>query len=253
MIVGSTNGYDSQLGFSITAPFKKVGRAVGSGAKAVGRGAVKGVKIAGKVAYTPIKYGLVKPAEWLGNKITAPIRHRVQTLVQRRAGKIAWDKRKSRTPTPAEVSEARSWTRSKLRGQLPHGPVLSIFAGPPSVLLGDYELGIAPAVVAAAVPVLVAAMQSLLHRFDRSGDAPANPQADAAAAATAPDAPVPAGTVDLQPAQDAAEAATDAIDTAAHPGMVKLPAVGYVKRSHLMIGGAVLGGVILLSLLTRKG
>jgi hypothetical protein len=253
MLVGHIS-YDPQLGFSITSPFKKVGRGIATGARAAGRGVKKGAKVVGKVAYAPIKYGIIKPAEWLGNKITAPVRNRVQKIVHRRAAKLAFDRRKSTTPTPAEVSEARNWTRSKLRHELPHGPVLSVFAdaAPAPWPLGDYELGVAPAVVAAAVPILVAFTQSLLSRFDKSGEAPANPQADAKADATAPDAPVPPGTVDLQPAQDAAQDVAETIDTAVHPGTVRLPGGMRVKKSHLMIGGAVLGGVILLSLLTRK-
>jgi len=250
MLVGHVN---PQLGFSITSPFKAVARGVATGARAAGHGVAVGARTAGKVAYAPIKYGIIKPAEWLGNKLMAPIRNRVQKIVHRRAAKIAYDSRKSTTPTPAEVSQARSWTKSKLKGELPHGPVLALFAGPTipdTGPLGDF--GIAPAVAAAAVPVFMALAQQLLSRFNSSGEAPANPAADAKADAAAPDAPVPAGAVDLQPAQDAADAASTAIDNVAHPGTVKLPGGMHVKKSHLMIGGAVLGGVILLSLLTRK-
>jgi hypothetical protein len=249
MLVGRYD-YDSQLGFSLN-PLKavrKVGSGIATGARAVGRGA----KTVGKLAYKPIEFAVVKPTEWLAHKIMAPVRNRVQKIVHRRAAKIAYDNRKSTTPTPAEVSQARSWTRSKLRHELPHGPALAVFAGPDTVLLGDHELGVAPAIAAAAVPIFVALAQSLLSRFARSGEAPANPGADANAEAAAPDAPVPAGTVDLQPAQDAAQDVADTIDTTAHPGMVKLPGGMQVKKSHLMIGGAVLGGVILLSLFQRK-
>lgn len=243
-----------QLGFSITSPFKKIGRGIESGARAAGRGVKAGAKFSVKAAYAPIKWGIIKPTEWLAHRVMAPVRNRVQKLVHRRAVKLAYDNRKSTTPTPAEVSQARSWTRSKLKGELPHGPVLALFAGsmPTPWPMGSYELGVAPAVAAAAVPIFVALAQQLLSRFSRSGEAPANPQADAAAEAAAPDAPVPPGTVDLQPAQDTADAATDAIDTAVHPGTVKLPGGMRVKKSHLAIGGAVLGGVILLSLFTRK-
>ena len=64
-------------------------------------------------------------------------------------------------------------------------------------------------------------------------------------------APAEPGVVDLSPMQQD-QAAPEAAAPAAKGGAVTLPGVGAIKRSHLMIGGAVLGGVILLSLLTRK-
>jgi len=65
-------------------------------------------------------------------------------------------------------------------------------------------------------------------------------------------APEP-GVTDLTPIQDqAAQAAQpEAAAAPAGPGMVMLPGVGAVKRSHLMIGGGILAAVVLLSLLRK--
>ena len=68
--------------------------------------------------------------------------------------------------------------------------------------------------------------------------------------------PPAGGTVDLTQVQDAAaqaaSAANDAVQEATTPpGMVRLPGVGAVKRSHLMIGGGILAAVVVLSLLKK--
>lgn len=64
--------------------------------------------------------------------------------------------------------------------------------------------------------------------------------------------PPAGGTVDLTPVQDAAAAANDAVQEATTPpGMVRLPGIGAVKRSHLMIGGGILAAVVVLSLLKK--
>lgn len=264
MLVGTPQV--DEFGFSITSPFKAVARGVATGARTVGHGAAtgvrytgKGVKVVAKTAYKGVEWTVIKPTMWLVEKAMAPVKHRVQKLVHRRASKLAWDRRKSKTPTPAEVSEARAWTKSKLRGEPPHGTVLSVFAGagPMPDELGDsYQLGVAPALVAAAVPVLVAAAQQLLSKFSSSGEAPANPGADAAAAAAAPDSPAAPGEMDMTPVQDAADQAKDAIDqaSAAATGkkLVKLPGGMHVSQKSLMIGGAVIGGLILLMALQKK-
>jgi hypothetical protein len=261
MLVGHVNYDDPELGFSITSALKKVGNVAVKTVTVPTKYAYQGTKAVGKLAYKGIEWTAIKPTEWLAHKIMAPVKNRVQKIVHRRAAKLAYDSRKSTTPTPAEVSQARSWTRGKLMHELPHGPALAIFAGHPEVMdmLGDHQLGVAPAVAAAAVPIFMALAQQLLNRFSSSGEAPANPQADASADASAPDAPAPAGTVDLQPVQDAAQDVAEAVDKAAGKGKrggkggtVTLPGGMQVKKSYLAIGGAVLGGVILLSLFTRK-
>lgn len=241
-----------QLGISLN-PFHYAKK----GVEAAGHGVATGARYAGrglkKVALTA-----VKPFEWLGSKITAPVRNRVHTLRNRRAHKLAFDKRKATTPNAAESAEAKSWTKQHLKSQGPQGKILALFAGsaPDAVLLGAYEpyvnqLG-DPAtlsVIAASVPVFMALMDRILGHANQSGEAPANPAADAEAAVSAPP-----GSVDLTPVQDAAadatQAAQDAVDEAG--GMVKLPGGIKVKKKHLMIGGAVIGGVVLLSLLLPK-
>lgn len=263
--------YNGQLGFSITSPFKAVGRGVATAGKAVGHGAVVGAKATGRAtvvgAKTVGKGALavgklaLKPAEWLAHVAMTPVRNRVHTLRDRRANKIAWDKRKSRTPTPAERAEAASWTKSKLKSQGPHGQVLALFAGPPIRLREPDEYNarmgevVTAATVTAAVPVLLALMNSILGKTAQSGEAPERIGADGKPMQAMPDKP---GTVDMTPVQEAAQSAAE--DAAADAGggagsggaMIQLPGVGPVKRSYVLIGGAVLGGVLLLALLPRR-
>ncbi len=291
-------GQPQQLGFSITSPFKKVGSAIKTGVKytvvkptqLTYKAAKTGVKYGAKGAKAVVKYTVILPTKWTANALKElallplrPVRTRVRRLVDRRAGKIAWDKRKSKTPTPAERAEAKSWTKSYLNKQLPHGPVLAQLAGLSNtvmpdpnavVLLGDSGevvgagishsgLGIAPAVVAAAVPVLIALINMLLNRASASGEAPAQPgegplPADDGSGGGVPGAP---GEVDLGPVQEAAadaaaegaEAVQAAVDQASgrqRVGGMRLPKG--VSKNHLLIGGAVFGGLLLIMLLKPK-
>ncbi len=257
-----------QFGFSITSPFKAVahaassaGQAVGhgvaTGARATGRGAVaagkvagKGAIIAGKVAFAPALLTM-KASQWLANKAMTPVKNKVHTLRDRRANKLAWDKRKSRTPNAAEKAEAKSWTQAKLKSQGPQGLVLALFAGPPSPMFGEV---VTAATITASIPVFLALMNALLSKTSRSGEAPASIGPDGQPMPQqGPDQP---GTVDMTPVQDAAQAMAD--DAAAEGGgggggaMTHLPGVGSVKRSHLLLGAAVIGGILLITLVTRK-
>jgi hypothetical protein len=239
---------NSPLGFSI----RSVGRGIKSGVQATGHGIKKGAKVVGKAAYFPVEWTLIKPTQWLAHQAARPIKGLVLRLEHRRAVKLAWDKRKSKTPNAQELAEAKSWTKHTLNHQLPHGPILALFAGSDAAMLGYYEnvqLGIAPAVVAAAIPVFMAVMQNLLSRFSKSGEAPADPGADAQAAAA--DQGPPPGVTDLQPAQDAAADAVQNVADKVRGGgkSVKLPGVGRVKQSYLMIGGAVALGLVLVVML----
>lgn len=246
---------------------KKVGSAVIHPirtVKAAGREAADAAKQVGHA----VKVGVIKPAEWLANKATAPIRNRVHTLRNRRAAKLAFDRRKSKTPNAQEQAEAKSWTQKKLKGQGPHGHLLALFAGPADGMFGYYDepysgqLGVEPAtmtLIAASIPVFMALMNKVLGSADKSGEAPANPAADAAAAASAPPgAGGDPGAVDLTPVQDAASAATAAMEDVAAGGdgsgsaMVRVPGVGSVKRSHLMLGGGILAAILVLGLLTKR-
>lgn len=284
-----------ELGFSITSPFKAVAHGVAKGVSATGHVVAKGVsvtahgvatgaKATGHVVASGAKLvgkGLLVPLKLLEDitlkPLLKPLRNRMNTLKARRAKKLAWDRRKSTTPTVAEQNEAKSWAKSQVHGQIPFGPVMAALAGPDiydAINLGNFidqteaqfgEVATA-AVIAASIPVLITFLDHTINRTSKSGEAPATIQQgaqaagraaqDAAAAIAHPDA------VDLSPAQDAAEeAASDAgggaTVSAGRGGsgggaMVALPGGMHVKRSHLMIGGAVLGGIILLSLLTRK-
>lgn len=262
--------YD-EFGFSITSLAKKVGstavktvtvptKYVAKGAVAAGRGVATGAKVAGKAVYQahaiPTKWLAIKPTMWLAEKATAPVKKRVRTIVDRRARKLAWDRRKSKTPTSAEHNEARTWTRNRLLALtpvVPVAPLLAAFAGAP---VDDYQLGVAPAVVAAAVPVMMAAAAALISQFNKSGEAPADPTSAAAAQAPAggPDQGAAApGQVDMTPVQDAADQANEAIQQATTPpGMVRLPGGARAKKSHLMIGGAVVIGLIVVLSMSGK-
>lgn len=217
-----------------------------------------------------IKTGIIKPFEWIGSKVTAPIRNRVHTLRNRRAAKLAWDKRKSKTPNATENAEAKAWTKNHLKKQGPHGEVLQLFAGAPSYQIG-YGLGYAmqlgdPAtitLIAASIPVFMALMNSVLKKANSSGEAPANPGADAAAVASsgtataAQDATAAAAAADGGGDAGGGDGADTGGDDSAGGGggkgggaMVKLPGGVKMKRKTLMIGGAVAGGLILVALLT---
>lgn len=249
MLVGQT-----QFGFSLN-PIK----AVKSAASAVVHPirTAKGVVHTAASAASAVARGVIKPFEFLAAEATKPIKNRVVTLRNRRAAKLAMDKRRSTTPNAAERAEAKSWTKSHLKKQGPHGQILALFAGSSPVALSDPYAGLLgdPAtltLIAASIPVFMALMNKVLSSANRSGEAPANPQADAAAAAEAPDVPGAPGTVDLAPVQDAAAAAADAAGNAMAPNTVKLPGVGRVKRSHLLIGGGILAAVVVIALVSKK-
>lgn len=177
------------LGFSFNPikAVKKVGKAVGKGAVAVGKGAAKGAvattkfaaKNAGtiaKVAVAPAAYLAVQSTKLVGNIALAPVKSKIRSLTTRRARKLAWDRRKSKTPTVAENQEARNWTKASLSSKGPHGKLLATLAGAP--VLSAIHLGVAPALTAAAVPVLLAIVNQLLQQANKSGAAPATLPSD---------------------------------------------------------------------------
>jgi hypothetical protein len=282
MLAMSPGPYDGDLGFSLN-PIKAVksaAKAVGKGVVATGKGAVGVTKTVGKGTYAAGKAvgkGTVKvvktagkvvvaPFAWLGSKLTAPIRSRVNKLKGRRAAKLAWDKRKSKTPNAAENAEATAWTKGKLKSSGPHGHVLALFAGAPAPSYfgtSPGQLGIDPgtaSVIAASIPVLIAVLNAILNKSAASGEAPANPavdqQAEAQAAMEAQAAAMETpGSVDMTEMQDQMVEAAGEVEAAMPPpaGMVRLPGIRTpVKQSHVLIGGMALGGVLLLVLLTRR-
>lgn len=203
-----------------------------------------------------IKVGLIKPFEWLAAKATAPIRNRVHKLRDRRAAKLAWDRHHTTTPDAKDKADAKSWTKSHLKHQGPHGEILALFAGPMPMLLGNTQLG-DPAtlsLITASIPVFMALMNSVLHKADASGQAPADPTRGAGGGAAAPGAPgAPgAGAAAGGDAGGGGPSAGGGDGGGDGGGGAKI--LGMPKK-YVIIGGAVFGGVILLSLLTssKKG
>lgn len=266
------------LGFSLN-PFhyvKKAAVAAGHGvakgahavghetsvvAHAVGHGAVAAADAVGH----GIKVGIIKPFEWLASKATAPIRNRVHQLRDRRAAKLAWDRHHTTTPDAKDKADAKAWTKAHLKSQGPHGEVLQLFAGSSMpMLLGNTQLGdpVTLSLIAASIPVFMELMNKVLHKADASGQAPADPTRGAGGppAPTAPGAPGPgapsAPGADAGGGTDAGAGDDGSGGSGGHGkhggGGAKL--LGMPKK-YVIIGGAVFGGVILLSLLTssKKG
>jgi hypothetical protein len=173
-------GYLGDLGF-----IKRLARGVGKVAK-------KAVKVAVKVHTMPVKYAykgvkaVGKGAMWLATK---PIRSRINVMVNRRATKLAWDARRSKTPTPQERGAARAWAKRKLSAKGPHGKLVAMLAAPTPVdLLGaplfgmsvsSGGLGIEPATltaITASIPVFIALVNAVINATSKSGEAPANPE-----------------------------------------------------------------------------
>jgi hypothetical protein len=250
--------------------------------KAVNKGVLPGVDQAGRLAMkaheiptrlaikqTKVTAGLIKTG--LSKTALRPVVSKINTLKTRRARKIAWDRRKSTTPTAAEHAEARSWTKSYLTRQTPpFGFMLAQLAGPfaeeTTMMYGSFGAfgePISAAAVIAAIPVLLSIIAIVLQQTSRSGEAPINPatgqpvtpaeQAQAAAeAGAAAAAAVPQGEVDMTQLQDEVEtAATAAEATAAAGGGGKGP--GGIKSSHLLIGGGIGVALIVVMMLTRGG
>jgi hypothetical protein len=267
MLTTTTEG----LGFSLNPikAVKSVARSTASAGRVVGRETVKVAKTTGKIAVAPAYLLAVAPSRWLASKLTVPIRSRVNKLKNRRAAKLAWDRRKNKTPNAAEQAEAKTWTQNKLKGTGPHGRILALFAGPSYVHLGSSGLGepVSAGVIAASLPILIAVLNALLNKSAKSGEAPADPAGDqraemqAQAEAQVAAAQYPESVQDSAPPPGAQEVANE-IATAANqveqalpppPGMVRVPGLrAPVKQSHLLIGGIVLAGVLTVALLTRK-
>lgn len=156
--------------------------------KVVKRAAGKTAKVAKVVA---------KPAAAVGALALKPLRSRINTLTTRRANKLAWDRRRSKTPTPGERAEARAWTKKTLTAKGPHGRLLALLAGASPTeahyTLGGFgitpgALGVEPATIAlisASLPVLTKLLQSILTATAKSGEAPVSPET----AAVVPEAP----------------------------------------------------------------
>ncbi len=272
MLVGSTDGplghalTQDELGFSITHALKRVGHGVVHAASTVEHGAVSAAKAAGKVALLPAKevIHVVHAALALAFR---PVTRRIQTLENRRAAKIAFDKRKATVPTPAERAEAKNWTKNKLKGEGPQGRVLALFAGPPPFIPYNPRAGLLgqdPATVsamAAAIPAFISLMEKALGKFSKSGEAPAkpgdapaaDPAADAAASAAAAggDAGADAGG-DAAGGDASADAGGGGGKHKGGGGKMMLPGIGAVPKTAVYVGGGILALVLLVALTKKK-
>lgn len=157
--------------------------------KKTGKIAVKVGKLHLKLALLPatllIKY-VASPALKLA---LTPLRNSINTIVSRRAKKLAWSNRKSSAPTPAETLEAKKWTQTRLKSKGPHGRLIAAAAGFKASTFKDGmlgtsagQLGLEPAttaIIIASVPVAVAIVNATARKLDKPDDAPRDPRAGA--------------------------------------------------------------------------
>lgn len=146
---------------------------------------LKLVKKVAKVAFAPALLA-VQAAKFATDIALKPVRSRIETLKARRARKIAWDRRRSKQPTPAERAEARAWVKAEFKRKGPHGHILAALAGaePETAPLGS-TLGALPAAVVAAIPALLVLANTIINAAAKSGAAPAADPASAAPAVAA--------------------------------------------------------------------
>jgi hypothetical protein len=252
MLTGQTG-----LGFNPLSTIKHAAQATGhgiaTGARATGHVAAKGAKLTVRAALLPYEFGL-KLTEAATRLALRPVTSRVRTLTNRRANKIAWDNRKSKTPTPAENAQAKSWTKSQLKKKLPHGPLLAMLAGPLPMPTGlgsmGTNLGIAPAVIAALIPVFIAILNAMLQQFSRSGEAPVAIGPDGQPIMNVDPTMVPDAAADDGPppgsgGPDTGETPPGAEDAVMAPG-------GPVKKGNVVLIGGVIVGVVVLAMLMGK-
>lgn len=201
-----------------------------------------------------------------------PVRHKVNTLKNRRAKKLAWDHRKSTTPTPQENAEAKSWAKGYLKKEVPpFGLMLSLLAGPPAAPifyghsngLGDFG-DPTTATIVASVPTLLAIIDKILTRSSKNGEAPASSGGAAAGDGAATDAAAPAdagaGGGDASAAAAADDASSDGSGGGGGGGKhkghgggdMKLPGVGAIPKKALYIGGGVLGLLLIVALVKKS-
>jgi len=156
-------------GIGFPKPWKKV-KSIAKGAY---KGGKKGVKYVGKKIkkYSMRAFAI---AMW-------PVRKAVSTLVGRRARKIAYDRAKAQgrkpgaplpPPTPAEVAQARSWTKAKLAAKGPPGRFVASLAG--ATEFGDF--GVTPGEIIFPPALLVNLVWGIIK--SAAAEAPADPRTD---------------------------------------------------------------------------
>jgi hypothetical protein len=154
--LGDSIGYYDELGSPLSI-VKKVGRGVASGAKTVGKGVARGAKFVGQHAF---------------NLAVSPIRHFTNQMISRRAAKIAWDRRKSRQPMPAEVAEAKAWSKNQMKAKGPHGKLIALLMGPPVVGAFGQVDPVSQAAIVSASAALAALASQTLKSLAKGGSAP---------------------------------------------------------------------------------
>jgi hypothetical protein len=278
MLVGSADGPlghalgQDRFGFSITHAFKKVGHGITSAGKEAGHLTKKyGLKV-GELAVLPV-------AEL--NKIVAgpilrvalrPIKSRVNTLKSRRANKLAYD-RGHPTPTPQDQADARSWTRNKVKHQIPFGPVFYALAGAPTPSFFGYAQP-APvtmfgdpttATIVASIPPMIKLMDDFIKSSSKSGEAPAHVGRGGAGSGAAPSGGDAGGGADAGAADDSGDAGGGSGagggkgKHGGHGGkgggaggkMMMLPGIGAVPKTAVYVGGGLLALVLLIAI-TKK-
>jgi hypothetical protein len=144
------------------------------------------LKTIAKVALAPVAIPGAIVAKKAFQLLTRPLRKNINKLKHRRALKLAWDKRKSTTPTQPERQEAKTWAKSKLKSKGPHGYLLSLLAGPPDAAMSQLGLsanfgatGAEEAAIAASIPILIKMLQELMQSLIKSGEIRAVVQAGA--------------------------------------------------------------------------
>lgn len=188
--------------------------ALGFSIKKLAKKGVKYAKKGAKVAVAPAYY----TSKFAFNLAVKPVRWRINTIVAGRARKLAMERRRSNTPNKAEKREARAWAKQRFRAKGPHGHMLASLAGGDD-LLG--ALGVAPAVIAAAVPVLAALATQMAKDMAKSGAIALTAKAQEALVPGAPTAAVE---------QAAAEAIEQSGDAATEAAEETLEGVSLVKK-----------------------
>jgi hypothetical protein len=145
-----------------------------------------------KAGLEPVRGGaqLTKHAAKTGLQVTKavtdlalrPLRGKLNTLKDRRAKKLAWDKRRSTLPTVAERAQARKDVKGMLASKGPHGKMMAWLAGGPMFAGELGVVGYDDAALAAIATALTASAVKIIQDAAKSKFAPADAAKAGAAA-----------------------------------------------------------------------